>query len=294
VNALNDSHTTSSDSQTPEATAKKHKQFSPKMSDPNLKQILEKISADIANLTKETTEIRKELPEINKKVDSIDRNITNINAEMASIQSETLAMKKQVADVCFKQQAHDAALQKLNALINAQEQQALENQVAIFNLPLDSSQDTLLPALTAWSNNVIQSQMVRRVSVVPAFNRTSKTAFITFWSERDKVELMKHVKMKQTDVNGRYKPVLADSIFNPQRRIDFEHQATTIQFRTPMTKTNREIFNFLRSRTKGSNSPAFIMNGQIQIRVGGRGNKAQVVSSIVQAEDIIRQLSTSH
>jgi hypothetical protein len=290
-NGRKHSERSSEESESPSILKKQRKHKSAKMNSNSNNNENTDMMQLLNTINNNTTITQADIKVLTGKVNDLGVSVAAINRDISQIKSDLELSKQQITESKKQLEQHDKVLESIVAASNKQEQLALDDQVSITNLPLEINEKSLLQCLSSWSKQALDEKMVRRVSLIVARDRKSKMAFMTFWNDQAKFHFMDSVKQKLKDANGKHIPILTDHVFGEFLRIDHEHRATPIYFRTPMSKHNQALFNFIRANTPKGKVMTFISGGVLNVRVGGREGKAEQVATMKQAESFIHRAS---
>jgi hypothetical protein len=217
-----------------------------------------------------------EFQKLNSRFDDLESGLSNANQEIEQIKE--------------KQTVQDSQIASLHSQLNKQIQLGLENQLSIHNLPSKLDAKMLIESLNKWSHNLFNETMIKKINLPLNKDKTSKSAYIHFWDDKDKIELLKFIKAQQKDNNKKYKPILNEDIFQLDEADT--NRGVSLSFRSPMSEINREIFNYLRkeSRLKYKEAAVWISQGQVMIKIR-RDDKPIAIHSIQQARQLLNNAS---
>lgn len=258
--------------QTPKTSARKHSELSPAEEgqevDPkkqrsemtqvelDLKLFMEEMRRDIANMT-------QKIDDLNVKFDSsIEKLISDVNQvkkDLIDVRAEVMQVEEDNAETRIKLRTHENELNALN-------QRMIDNNITMVNIAPTIDENLFLSDMNKWSENVFK-ESIMEYNITSSHKYKTKSAHIHFKSMDSKKKFLKFLKTKQQDVNKKYIPVLNENIFTLS---DSDvNRANVIDFRTPMTPTNREIFNLARKARKNSNliDGVWISNGTVKIQI---------------------------
>jgi hypothetical protein len=244
---------------------------------------MKQMSENINNMRAES---KCELEKISANVSGINAQISTITTAISQVKADLASTQTKLETLQVVQDKHAIIVDNLTSLANQQQQKELATNIAIYNIPKSLDKATALNQLNTWSSDLLSDNRIRRAVFVPSsINPIFQTAYVTFWSERDRWELNDFIKAKQKDVRGKFSPILAEQIF--KLPADSPCKAVTINFQGQMTKLNRDIFNYLRNAT---------IREEVNVYVGGNGlvnvkfskNAVPIsVSSLEHAESLI-------
>jgi hypothetical protein len=134
------------------------------------------------------------------------------------------------------------------------------------NIAPTVKEDKFMEDMNRWCNNMLKETLLSH-SFSSNEKYKSKSAHLHFNTMNDKKKFLNFLKTKQRDANNKFIPVLNENIFTLQ---DSDvNRANAIEFRTPMTSINREIFNKARKAKKKNAAieGVWISNGIVKIRL---------------------------
>jgi regulator of replication initiation timing len=244
-----------------------------------LQQQLAKMDASIVQLS---TDIAK----VNKVVSTIEEKVNVLAVDTSAIRGDLANTNKVVASLQTKQKRMIVEMASQASAINRLEQLGMAPEIAIHNLPAAVDHGQFYTAMMKWTDSLLTEDKVKRCNLVLDKNKAFKSAYITFWSERDKVKFKSFVGKKKTDANKKYAPILASQIFDID--ISDPQRTAALEIKDPMTKLNRTIFNLLREKTSRKNANVYIANGLVNVRFG-RENAPITVHSKEEVDNVLRK-----
>ena len=242
-----------------------------------------KLSADFdKTITRLHVRIQEDMATLNNKLDLLmndqkktEEELTQVGAKVLQLETENSERKHEITE-------HDIQ-------INIIGQKLLDKQLTILNIAPAVKDETFFDQINEWSQNLAaKTQMTYNLTKKQGF--ATKTAHLQFNTLSGKLLFLKFIKSKQF-VDGKFSPILNDDIFKLAE--SDANKVKELEFRSPMTKTNREIFNFARKARKENNQiieGVFIGNGAINLKLKsstpGKIDNIQI-NSIDQLIDIL-------
>lgn len=289
--------------QTPKANTRRHSELSPDQEDITAKkhcQIMSEMNDELKTFMKEVKsgmslinqKIDQEMTIMNVKLEELTQKIANnismltaevkqVKDEITEIRAEVLTLEESNIEIHNKISDHDFQL-------NIIKQRLLENQLAMVNIAPTLNEESFLDDMDKWSGNILkQSLLSHNFSSNNKFK--SKSAFLNFNTLSDKKKFMNFLKTKQKDANKKFIPILNENIFT-LKDSDI-NRANVIEFRTPMTKMNRDIFNKARDAKKKNAviEGVWISNGSVRIRI--KNMKPIQINSVQQLDELFNSMS---
>jgi tetrahydromethanopterin S-methyltransferase subunit G len=272
------------------SSRRKYTELSPDHTDPVGKRQDNKTSPD----KKQTTMAAHDLQTINNTIAEMNKNMISefqkLNSRFDDLESRLSNANQEIEQIKEKQTVQDSQIASLHSQLNKQIQLGLENQLSIHNLPSKLDAKMLIESLNKWSHNLFNETMIKKINLPLNKSKTSKSAYIHFWDDKDKIKLLKFIKAQQKDNNKKYKPILNEDIF--QLGEADTNRGVSLSFRSPMSEINREIFNYLRkeSRLKYKEAAVWISQGLVMIKIR-RDDKPIAIHSIQQARQLLNNAS---
>jgi outer membrane murein-binding lipoprotein Lpp len=244
-----------------------------------LQQQLQKMTASIGQLSADITNV-------NKVVSTIEQKVNELSSDVVSIKSDLATTNKSISSIQSKQRKLVVEAASQASAINRLEQLGMASDIALHNIPAIIDHVQFYTAMAQWSGNLLTEEKLKRCNLVLDKTKTFKSAYLTFWSEKDKLMFKRFVGKKKIDATKKYVPILPSQIFeldatNPQR-------AVPLEAKEPMTKMNRAIFNLLREKTSRKEANVYIANGLVNIRFG-KDAPPIIVHSKEDVEAIVRK-----
>lgn len=251
---------------------KNHNSHNPTMSD-KAKEILQAIQ-----------QINTKLASMDSKLEVIKEDVLQLKVDVQQVKQDVRYANNKIVHVESIQQQQQKQIYSLNKAVNLLEQDNLKCHLSIHNIPLQFNVQQLQDALTNWSCNAFDSSRLTKISLPATRDKQSKIAFIQFLSLADKTHFMSFVKSKQKDSTGKYIPILNDDVFVLEE--DDIKRGIELNFRSPMTNVNREIFNWLRKEGKRIHPEinVWMNRGTVNVRLT-RGGEAHSIYTLEQAKD---------
>lgn len=237
---------------------------------------------------KDFRELIEEVQKMHSSIGEVKDEVRKLTVEVSTFKAELKATNDLVAKINQTQKEQAQQLQYVSSSVNQIQQQLLSNQMSLHNLPATITIQEFKNDMQKWAAAAFDSNAIKKINIATTKDKTSSSAYLTFWSEVDKFKLFNNIKQKQKDNQGRYIPLLVEQIFTLKE--DDVKRGTQINIRTPMTAINREIFNYLRKegKAKYGNVNVWIPNGLVHFRTND-SNKVVVVESMSKAKQIVNQ-----
>jgi len=245
------------------------------------KEIMKEMIKEIKN---EVTMLHDKMNELSQKVDSriekIESDVKQISEDIIEIRAEIFPIEERTAELSKKIQLHDTDINSIN-------QNALKNQLVMINIAPSINEEQFLEAMNRWTFN-LTNDALNNVKLLKV--QASQTAILDFLTMIHKRKFLEFIRGKQKDQAKKYIPILNEHIFElPETDI---HRANIIEFRTAMTKMNREIFNKARDYMKLHNliEGVWIANGAVYMRVK-KVSKPYRLNTLEELEDLMGSMA---
>ncbi|KAL7031405.1 hypothetical protein ACKWTF_007000 [Chironomus riparius] len=269
----------------PETVYKGRKLESPESEDKINKK--PKSSAGKMDLEKTLNAMRHDLASINNRLESLpnlENKIDSISAEIAVYKKEVNDIKAQMKILDTKQSDWSNITKNNQAEINMAKQNKLDEQVMIIDVPIHITNENFIANINDWSKNLLESLGYRKLTLIKnkadGKRKASNTAFLHFWSFKDKFRFMEFIKKHQKQ-DDKYVPITCEQVFKLAE--DDISKASVLHFQTPMTKINQGIFKEARTYKKNKKiESCWMMNGSIYIKANGNNKKGIRIDSIEQ------------
>lgn len=255
---------------TPKIGTRKHSELSPEDEQTDSKK-QRSLAQNDSKLEKFMDEIKSQLSMMNQKMDEftarLDTKIDSAIADMKKLQNELTEVRAEVMNVEDDNKEINKKILSHEQQLNVLNQLKLENQLSMVNIAATIDEDKFLEDVNNWCGNILnETLMSHNFSSNPKFK--TKAAHLHFNTVAGKMKFLNFVKSKQKDANKKYMPILNEYIFTLKQ--SDVNRANPVDFRSPMTDTNREVFNLAR-KVKRKNQMiegVWMSNGSIKIRIG--------------------------
>ncbi|CAG9799289.1 unnamed protein product [Chironomus riparius] len=273
--------------QTPKLTARKHwelspteEQTSPKKKCSSMSNVEKDLKLFMEEMRGQMTSMSQKMDEWNRhfdsKVDTMIADVNQVKKDLEDVRGEIINLEVDNVEIQKKIKNHDSQLNAINQMM-------LEKEITMVNIASTIKEEKFLEDMNKWSNNIIKETLMSHNFSSNAKYK-SKSAHLHFNTMNDKKKFLNFLKTKQRDVNKKYIPILNENIFTLQ---DSDvNRANAIEFRTPMTSINRELFNKARNAKKKNPSieGVWISNGTMRIRI--KDKKPVQINDIEQLTDL--------
>lgn len=232
-------------------------------------------------------ELKGTLKTMDSKLSLIKGDVTQLKDDMQQVKEDVRYANNKILHVENYQQQQQQQIQHLNKTVNMLEQNNLNCQLSIHNIPNHLSAQQCQEALAKWSNGVFDPAKVLRFTLPLTRKKDSKIAFIHFASTADKIIFMKFITAKHKDSSGAHVPILNEQLF--QLKEDDTKRGIELNFRTPMTSLNQEIFMWLRKEGRRIHPDIKVWissKGTVHSRLS-QAAQAKPIFSIEQAKDFV-------
>ena len=157
----------------------------------------------------------------------------------------------------------------------------------IADIPQHMTKEKFTTDINAWSKNLLADLGHKKLII--SRNSKSSTAFIHFWSVRDKFKFMEFIKRNEKD-DDKYIPITNEKVFSLNE--DDVSKPAVLHFQTPMTAMNQTIFKEARTYKKHKSiEGCWIMNGSVYIKKNQQ-KRGTRIDSVKQLHDIMNSIGT--
>jgi len=247
--------------------------------DQELRNFMKEMIKEIKN---EVTMLHDKMNELSQKFDSriekIESDVKQISEDIIEIRAEIFPIEERTAELSKKIQFHDTDINCIN-------QNALKNQLVMINIAPSINEEQFLEAMNRWTFNLTKDAL-NNIKLLKA----SQTAILDFLTMIHKRKFLEFIRGKQKDQEKKYIHILNEHIFElPETDT---HRANIIEFRTAMTKMNREIFNKARDNMKLHNliEGVCIGNGAVYMRFK-KVSKPYRLNTLEELEDLMGSMA---
>jgi hypothetical protein len=294
-----DGQASSSHTQTPPSKVRKHSEISPDLEDLTIKKHCQdsiEMNEELANILKEMRaenanfikEMRAEYSMLNEKIDELSRKfdvkLEKMEEDMKEIQEDVINAKNDITALEEKSTELDDKVGSISTELNILNQIMLQDQLVMVNIATSIDEDRFIESLHKWTDNIIKNSLAS-IKLTTNEKLKSKSAFMKFTSFDNKKIFLDFIKKKQKKEQN-YVPILNEDIFElPDSDVN---RADIIEFRTPMTSMNRDIFKAAREARKVNKSieGVWISKGAVQMRIRNV-KKPQQINSIEHIKAIL-------
>ena len=230
------------------------------------------------------------LSSINKKLELLpvlEQKIDAISADFHELKQEVNAMKQRITAIEEIQRKNCEKIDKHRIEMNITKQLSLENQLMVTDIPKSITKEKFIADVDIWTKGLLSELGYKKL--ILSQNAKSAIAFIHLWSIKDKHRFMDFVRTREKSKDGRYTAITNSMVF--QLNEDDTSNPKIVNFRTPMTEQNREIFNQARKMKKQNENieRCWMSNGSILIKMKGQVKHTKL-DDIQQLEDIKNSL----
>lgn len=278
--------------QTPKTNTRKYSDLSPEEKEIESKKVCQEMEQTDLELKEFMKEIKEQMTMMNQQIneislkfdtrfEAITEDINQVKKDLVDARADVLKIEEENAAMKAKLISHEHQLNVLN-------QKSMEKQLTMINIASTLNEEKFLDDMNKWSNNIIHETLSsHNFSSNDKFS--SKSAHLNFKSIDAKKKFLKFVSSKQRDSQKKFIPILNENVFT-LNETDI-NRPNQIDFRTPMTATNREAFNLAR-KARNKNEAiegVWISNGSIKIRI-----KKMKPIQIVDTEHLKEVLSSNN
>lgn len=271
-----------------ELTVKKQCQKSIEMNE-ELSNFIQEIRSELSSFMKE---IRTEYSMLTGKIDDINRKfdekIEKMEGDIKDVKDGIINIKAEIIPLEEITTELDTKVNKFEIDINILNQTMLQDQLVMVNIANSVDEKRFIECLHKWTDNLMKSSL-ESVKLISDGKSKSKTAFMKFTSLNQKKIFLDFIK-KQQKRQQNFIPILNEDIFELSE--SDVNRADVIEFRTPMTNRNREIFKAARDAKKINKNieGVWISKGAVHMRIKNVKTPQQL-NSIEQIKDILASVA---
>lgn len=178
---------------------------------------------------------------------SLSNQLQQFQSQLNELNGEVRTGKENFQKLKDNVKEQKEELDELKAEINCLNQQKLQNQVVIYGFPLLQEDANVTQAINDFFGTNFDCKHFKHIKMINNSNKTLTTCYLEFWDKRSAFSLLNEVKKKQKDVvSGKFIPILTEDIV-PLLSRDDTRRGVQVNFKIPMTKYNKEIFNQART-----------------------------------------------
>ena len=276
--------------QTPKAGTRKHSELSPEEQEIEPKKQCQEMSQIEMDLKNFMAEFRNDMAIVNQKIDELSNkfdsklealitDLKQVKQDIIDVRAEVLKIEEDATEAKIKYKNHHNEINALN-------QRMIDNHITMINIASTTDDNLFLADMKKWSGNIF-NESIMDYNISSNKKYKSKAAHIRFYSLDHKKRFLKFLKTKQQDANKKFIPVMNENIFT---LADSDvNRANVIDFRSPMTSINRDIFNTARKAKKNSEliDGVWISNGTVKIQI--KRKKPVQVNDIEELKEILSQ-----
>jgi hypothetical protein len=217
----------------------------------------------------------EKLPILEKKIDCISSEISQFKKDVDRIKSNMTKLDEKQNDLSKR-------IDDCQIAVNIADQVKLEDQIMITNISKQVTKESLIKDIDKWSGGLLNTLGHKRV--VLSSKKKLSTAFIHFWSNKDKARFLDFIKNQEKKQDA-YHPILNEIVFDLNE--DDTAKPTILHFQTPMTQINQKIFKEARNYKKNKKiENCWMSNGSIYIKKV-RQTKGTRIDSLQQLKDAV-------
>lgn len=230
----------------------------------------------------------------NNKIDTVgmklELHMQKIEMDVQQLRNDFEQTKEDINRLNTTQNMANEKILDLEVRQNILEQQALENQLIMMNLPPSISNEKLIESINNWTGNITKKESINKVNIISKNNKSS--AFIHFSTTTDKQFFMNFVKTKKK-IGENYVPILNEQIF--ELADDDTTRANAVEFSPIMTEKNNRITKAIRdAKKKNSNiERSWLSNGSVFLKLKNQ-QKAIRIDTIQKLDNINSSIAMEH
>lgn len=282
--------------QTPKSNIRRHSELSPEDEESVTKKQCQSMSEAILELkifmNEMKTEIKEQMSMMNQKIEELsmkfESKVELLLTDVKQVKEEVENVRTEMLDLEEDNSRMNKNIKSNQNQLNALNQLMLENQLTMVNIASTVNEEIFLDDMNKWSNNILNNSLMS-YNFSSNAKYKSKAVHLHFNTLNDKKKFTNFLKTKQKDANMQYIPVLNEHIFT--LKDSDVNRANTIDFRTPMTKINREIFNKARKAKKNNNLIEGIWISRGSIKISIKNMKPVLIDDIEHLKEVFSSMN---